>query len=72
MTAKGLFIMNIKKDIFNLMLLKKRISKKEACNQLGFSVNTVNNWLHKNIRTPVAKAMYIAEYFGVELDYMFN
>lgn len=63
--------MNIKKDVFNFLLAKMGKTKTEACRELKLSVNTVNNWLHKGIKTPTGKAMYIAEYLGVELSTIF-
>lgn len=62
----------IKKDVFMYLLAKKGKSKASACRELKISVNTVNNWLHKGIKTPLGKAMYLSEYFGVELETVFD
>lgn len=71
--SKGVvYIMKIKKDMFNFLLAKKGLTKAEACRELKLSVHTVNNWLHKNVKTPPGKAMYIADYLGVELNVVFN
>ena len=62
----------IKKDVFMYLLAKKGKSKAGACRELNISVNTVNNWLHKGIKTPLGKAMYVAEYLEAELETVFN
>lgn len=73
MTAKrGCIFMKLNKDMFNYLLAKKGVTKTEACRELKLSVNTVNNWLHKGIKTPIGKAMYISEYLGAELNVVFS
>ena len=64
--------MYIKKDMFAYFLAKKGISKKEACKELKLSVNTVNNWLHRKVKTPVWKAIYVAEYLNADLEMVFQ
>lgn len=64
--------MYMKKNVFGYLLAKKGITKKKACEELKLSVNTVNNWLHRNVKTTVGKAMYISEYFNVELEELFD
>lgn len=64
--------MFIKKDVFMYLLAKKGISKAGACRDMKISVNTVNNWLHKATRTPLGKAMYVAEYLEAELEEVFS
>ena len=71
--SKGVvYIMKIKKDMFNFLLAKKGLTKAEACRELKLSVHTVNNWLHKATRTPLGKAMYVAEYLEAELEEVFS
>lgn len=54
------------------LLAKKGKSKAGACREMNISVNTLNNWLHKNTKTPVGKAMYVAEYLEADVEEVFS
>lgn len=62
----------IKKDVFMYLLAKKGKSKAGACREMNISVNTINNWLHKNTKTPVGKALYVAEYLEADIEEVFS
>lgn len=64
--------MLLKKDVFMYLLAKKGKSKAGACREMNISVNTLNNWLHKNTKTPVGKAMYVAEYLEADVEEVFS
>ena len=54
------------------LLAKKGKSKAGACREMNISVNTINNWLHKNTKTPVGKALYVAEYLEADIEEVFS
>lgn len=63
--------MNINKIKLKYLLLKKGLSTRQMCNDLNLSNNTLNNWLYKGVKTPLHKAMIIADYLGVNLEDLF-
>lgn len=63
--------MNINKIKLKYLLNKKGISVKQMCNELKLSVNTLNNWLYKGVKTPKHKAILLAEYLEANIEDIF-
>ena len=63
--------MNIDNIKFRYLLSKKGVSTRQICKDLNLSINTLYNWLYKGVKTPLYKAMLIAEYLETDLEDVF-